>query len=96
MFGRKFHFTFCTADINDPNDKEKKASAYAVKDTKSTAFGDAGFLPYEKDEKSGLYNGFTMTYTSNENDPECTEQKKSTVKFFVKCNHDKKDAPAFT
>ena len=37
-----------------------------------------------------------MTFESKENDPAClNEVRKSRVKFQVKCNLDKKDAPVF-
>lgn len=36
-----------------------------------------------------------MTYESKEIDPACGLDKKSRVKFFVKCNKEKTGAPGF-
>ena len=95
MDERKFHWTFCTADIDDPNDSNKKASAFAVNGKESVAYGDAQFAVDKADDK-GLYNGFSMTYTSKENDKACVgEEKKSKVIFHVNCKPENTGEPKF-
>ena len=84
----KFTWTFCTADINDPNDNTIKSSAfsYSKDPKKSVAFSDATFSVDKPDDK-GLYPGFLFTYESKTKEEGCAENTK--VIFHVNCNKDK-------
>jgi hypothetical protein len=73
---RKLHWTFCTKDIKNPKKADESGSAFVVSGDKALAFTDAKFLPYAYNSTSKLYEGFTMTYTSKVEDPECHETGK--------------------
>ena len=73
---RKLHWTFCTKDIKNPKKADESGSAFVVSGDESLAFTDAAFLPYAYNSTSKLYEGFTMTYESKVEDPECHETGK--------------------
>lgn len=73
---RKLHWTFCTKDIKNPKKADESGSAFVVSGDKALAFTDAQFLPYAYNSTSKLYEGFTMTYESKVEDPECHETGK--------------------
>lgn len=84
----KFTWTFCTADINDPNDKEIKSSAfsYSKDPKKSVAFSDATFSVDKPNDTTGLYPGFLFTYESKTKEEGCAENTK--VIFHINCKED--------
>jgi hypothetical protein len=93
----KLHWTFCTSDIKNPKKPAGDlGSAFAVRGEKEVAYTDPEFIPYEYNATSKLYNGFTMTYTSKEVDTNCAEaDKKSQIKFMVKCKQENDKEPKF-